>query len=282
MRGHATLYVPGTDHAGIATQSVVEKQLAKQTPPVSRHDLGRDKFLEQVWAWKGEYGGKICNQLRRLGSSVDWSRERFTMDDRCAKAVTEAFVRFHDAGIMYRASRLVNWSCALKSAISDLEVDHLELTGGEYRAVPGHDPAKKYQFGMFTEFAYDVLGADGTTTGEQVVVATTRLETMLGDVAVAVHPDDARYAHLVGKKLKHPFFPQRDVVVVADGELVDMDKGTGCVKVTPAHDPKDYECGKRHGLPFMTIFTLDGRVVAEGAARASHEGFLRARVDHGV
>ena len=263
MRGHATLYVPGTDHAGIATQSVVEKQLAKQHPPVSRHDLGRDKFLEQVWAWKGEYGGKICNQLRRLGSSVDWSRERFTMDDRCAKAVTEAFVRFHDAGIMYRASRLVNWSCALKSAISDLEVDHLELAGGEYRAVPGHDPAKKYQFGMFTEFAYDVLGADGKATGEQVVVATTRLETMLGDVAVAVHPDDARYAHLVGKKLKHPFFPQRDVVVVADGELVDMDKGTGCVKVTPAHDPKDYECGKRHGLPFMTIFTLDGRVVAE-------------------
>ena len=141
--------------------------LAKQSPPVSRHDLGREKFLEHVWAWKGQYGSRICTQLRRLGSSVDWSRERFTMDDRCAKAVTEAFVRFHEAGIMYRASRLVNWSCALKSAISDLEVDHLELNGGELRTVPGHG-STKYQFAMFTEFAYKVIGSD-----EEVVVATT-------------------------------------------------------------------------------------------------------------
>ncbi len=255
MRGDATLYVPGTDHAGIATQSVVEKMLAKQSPPVSRHDLGREKFLEHVWAWKGQYGSRICTQLRRLGSSVDWSRERFTMDDRCAKAVTEAFVRFHEAGIMYRASRLVNWSCALKSAISDLEVDHLELNGGELRTVPGHG-STKYQFAMFTEFAYKVIGSD-----EEVVVATTRLETMLGDVAVAVHPKDPRYTHLHGKKLRHPFFPSREVTVVTDDILVDMEKGTGCVKVTPAHDPHDYDCGKRHSLPFMTIFSLDGRVV---------------------
>jgi valyl-tRNA synthetase len=193
--------------------------------------------------------------LRRLGSSVDWSRERFTMDDRCAKAVTEAFVRFHEAGIMYRASRLVNWSCALKSAISDLEVDHLELNGGELRTVPGHG-STKYQFAMFAEFAYKVVDSD-----EEVVVATTRLETMLGDVAVAVHPKDPRYKHLHGKKLRHPFFPSREVTVVTDDILVDMAKGTGCVKVTPAHDPHDYECGKRHSLPFMTIFSLDGRVV---------------------
>ena len=257
MRGDATLYVPGTDHAGIATQSVVEKMLAKQTPPVSRHDLGRDKFLEHVWAWKGQYGSRICTQLRRLGSSVDWSRERFTMDDRCAKAVTEAFVRFHESGIMYRASRLVNWSCALKSAISDLEVDHLELTGGEMRTVPGHG-STKYQFAMFTEFAYKVIGSD-----EEVVVATTRLETMLGDVAVAVHPKDPRYTHLHGKKLRHPFFPDREVTVITDDILVDMDKGTGCVKVTPAHDPHDYDCGKRHSLPFMTCLSLDGKIVNE-------------------
>jgi valyl-tRNA synthetase len=222
---------------------------------VSRHDLGREKFLEHVWAWKGQYGSRICTQLRRLGSSVDWSRERFTMDDRCAKAVTEAFVRFHEAGIMYRASRLVNWSCALKSAISDLEVDHLELNGGELRTVPGHG-STKYQFAMFAEFAYKVVDSD-----EEVVVATTRLETMLGDVAVAVHPKDPRYKHLHGKKLRHPFFPSREVTVVTDDILVDMAKGTGCVKVTPAHDPHDYECGKRHSLPFMTIFSLDGRVV---------------------
>ena len=222
------------------------------------------KVPGHVWAWKGQYGSRICTQLRRLGSSVDWSRERFTMDERCAKAVTEAFVRFHEAGIMYRASRLVNWSCALKSAISDLEVDHLELNGGELRTVPGHGTTK-YQFAMFTEFAYKVVGSD-----EEVVVATTRLETMLGDVAVAVHPKDPRYKHLHGKKLKHPFFPSREVTVVTDDILVDMAKGTGCVKVTPAHDPHDYDCGKRHALPFMTIFSLDGRVVNQVYAVFGH------------
>lgn len=263
MHGHATLYVPGTDHAGIATQTVVEKQLAKQTPPVSRHDLGRDKFLEQVWAWKQQYGTRICRQLRRLGSSVDWSRERFTMDPMCARAVTEAFVRLREANLLYRATRLVNWSCALKSAISDLEVEYIELNGGEWRAVPNHTSHSTYQFGIFTEFAYKVIDEDGKETGDEVVVATTRLETMLGDVAVAVHPQDKRYAHLHGMRVRHPFFPGRQIKIVLDEVLVDMDLGTGCVKITPAHDPNDYECGKRHNLPFISIFSVDGTVVGQ-------------------
>ncbi|KAJ1461257.1 tRNA synthetases class I-domain-containing protein [Pelagophyceae sp. CCMP2097] len=261
MRGDATLYVPGTDHAGIATQSVVEKQLAKLKPPVSRHDLGRDKFLEKVWEWKEQYGSRIYKQLRRLGSSVDWSRERFTMDSTCAAAVTEAFAKLHENGRVYRANRLVNWSSALKSAISDLEVDHVELEGRTWRAVPGHSNQPTYEFGTFTSFAYKVIDAAGAYTGEEVVVATTRLETMLGDPAVAVHPEDARYKHLHGARLRHPFFPEREMKVVTDSILVDMEKGTGCVKITPAHDANDYECGKRHGLPFVTIFTLDGAVV---------------------
>ncbi|KAJ8598262.1 hypothetical protein CTAYLR_005497 [Chrysophaeum taylorii] len=262
MRGDATLYVPGTDHAGIATQSVVEKQLAKQS--VSRHDLGREKFLEKVWEWKEQYGSRICRQLRRLGSSVDWGRERFTMDPMCAKAVTEAFVRLHERGLVYRASRLVNWSVALKSAISDLEVEYVELEGGEWRSVPNHAEEASYQFGMFTEFAYKVIDDEsGVETGDEVVVATTRLETMLGDVAVAVHPRDPRYERLHGKRVRHPFFPSRRVDIILDDVLVDMTLGTGCVKITPAHDPNDYECGKRHDLRFITILDVDGRIVSE-------------------
>mmetsp|Transcript_6955 Transcript_6955/g.10360 ORF Transcript_6955/g.10360 Transcript_6955/m.10360 type:complete len:1106 (-) Transcript_6955:479-3796(-) len=262
MRGDATLYVPGTDHAGIATQSVVEKQLAKQNPPVSRHDLGREQFINQVWKWKEQYGSRICQQLRRLASSVDWNRERFTMDPVCAHAVTEAFVQLHDAGLMYRDSRLINWSCSLKSAISDLEVDYIELEGADKRTVPGHPKDKQYEFGMFTEFAYKVIDPKTRKpTGDEVIVATTRLETMLGDVAVAVHPNDPRYKKLHGMQLLHPFFPHRQMDIILDDILVDMNLGTGCVKITPAHDPNDYECGKRHSLPFITIFSRDGTVV---------------------
>ena len=186
MKGDHTLYVPGTDHAGIATQTIVEKQLRKMENK-TRFDLGREKFLERVWEWKNEYGGSICNQIRQLGSSVDWSREAFTMDAKCSRAVTEAFVRFHKAGIIKRDKRLVNWSCALKSAISNIEVEKIDIEGGAMFAVPGHTKREKYQFGMFTEFAYKLKpGQAGVKDGEEIVVATTRLETMLGDTAVAV------------------------------------------------------------------------------------------------
>eukprot|EP00937_MAST-01D_sp_MAST-1D-sp2_P004645 g4645.t1 len=271
MCGRPTLWLPGTDHAGIATQSVVEKKLLKEEG-LTRLDLGREGFLKRVWDWKHKYGSHITKQLRLLGCSVDWSRECFTMDDKLSVAVREAFVRFYDAGIIYRRTRLVNWSCRLKTAISDLEVEYIDLKKRTMMSVVGHDPAKKYEFGCLTSFAYKVAGDDGKATDEEIVVATTRLETMLGDTAVAVHPDDPRYAHLHGKKLVHPFVAGRDVVVITDAELVDMDFGTGAVKITPAHDPNDYECGKRHGLAEITILNGDGTINSHGG---EFEGMMR-------
>lgn len=235
----------------------------------NRHDLGREEFVKKVWEWKNDYGNKITTQLRSLGSSVDWSRERFTMDDMLSKAVVEAFNRFHEKGLLYRADRLGNWSCALKSAISDIEVDYLELEGRTYLEVKSHmqggrkgnpdDPKGRYEFGTLTSFAYPVEDSD-----EHLVVATTRLETMLGDTAVAVHPEDARYKHLHGKHVIHPF-SNRKIPIVTDAELVDMSFGTGAVKITPAHDPNDYECGKRHNLEFITMLTPDGTINENGA-----------------
>ena len=246
----------GTDHAGIATQSVVEKMIMKQDGK-TRHDLGREKFVKKVWEWKADYGNKITTQLRSLGSSVDWSRERFTMDDMLSKAVIEAFNRFHEKGLLYRANRLGNWSCALKSAISDIEVDYIDLEGRTFLEVKTHkgnpkDEKGRYEFGTLTSFAYQIEGSD-----EQLIVATTRLETMLGDTAVAVHPEDDRYKHLHGKMLIHPFV-DRKIPIITDSELVDMSFGTGAVKITPAHDPNDYQCGKRHNLDFITVLTPDG------------------------
>jgi valyl-tRNA synthetase len=219
----------GTDHAGIATQSVVEKMLQKSEGK-TRHDLGREKFVEKVWEWKTEYGDRITTQLRSLGSSVDWSRERFTMDEMLSKAVVEAFYQLHSKGLLYRAMRLGNWSCALKSAISDIEVDYLELTGRTYLEVKSHpgnpnDPKGRYEFGTLTSFAYPVEGSE-----EHIVVATTRLETMLGDTAVAVHPEDPRYVHLHGKYVIHPFNGRR-IPIITDAQLVDMSFGTGAVKI---------------------------------------------------
>jgi valyl-tRNA synthetase len=270
MQGHATLYVPGTDHAGIATQSVVEKMLMKDSG-LNRHDLGREKFIEKVWEWKEEYGNKITTQLRSLGSSVDWSRERFTMDTMCNKAVIEAFNQLHEKGLLYRDMRLGNWSCALKSAISDIEVDYIDLEGRTYLEVKTHkgnpnDKQGRYEFGVLTSFAYPVENSD-----EKIVVATTRLETMLGDTAVAVHPDDPRYTHLHGKFLIHPFNGRR-IPIVTDGVLVDMNFGTGAVKITPAHDPNDYECGKRQNLEFITVLTPDGAINHNGS---QFEGMMR-------
>jgi len=258
MNGKVTLWVPGTDHAGIATQSVVEKRLKKEEN-LSRHDLGREKFVERVWEWKKEFGGKITNQIRCLAASVDWNREAFTMDANLSAAVTEAFVRFHEDGILYRDTRLINWSCSLQSAISDIEVDKIELKGKEYLAVPGHTLKATYEFGVITSFAYKVHGSE---SDEEIVVATTRLETMLGDSAVAVHPDDERYKKFHGKFLKHPFI-DRLIPIITDDILVKMDFGTGAVKVTPAHDPNDYATGKRHGLDFHVMLTMDGKMTPD-------------------
>ncbi|CAG2100961.1 unnamed protein product [Medioppia subpectinata] len=250
MCGRTTLWNPGCDHAGISTQIVVEKQLWRQNK-TTRHDLGRERFVEEVWKWKNEKGDKIYDQLRSLGTSVDWSRATFTMDPKMCRAVTEAFVTLHEQGLIYRSNRLVNWSCTLRSAISDIEVDKIELTGRTLMSVPGYD--QKVEFGVLIKFAYKVDGSD-----EEIVVATTRIETMLGDSAVAVHPTDARYTHLHGKQVVHPLLG-RKIPIVCD-DFVDMSFGTGAVKITPAHDPNDYEVGKRHNLPFINIITESGLI----------------------
>jgi valyl-tRNA synthetase len=268
MHGRPTMWLPGTDHAGIATQTVVEKRLKKERG-VSRHDLGREGFVKEVWSWKETYGNRITEQLRHLGVSTDWSREAFTMDDKLSVAVREAFVRLHEQGLIYRDNRLVNWCCTLRSAISDIEVEYIELEKRTKLAVPGHNPEMKYEFGCLTSFAYKVVGSE---TDEEIVVATTRPETMLGDSAVAVHPEDARYKHLHGRLLQHPFFPDRQIPVITDAELVDMSFGTGAVKITPAHDPNDFICGKKHGLKFITVISEDGKINENGG---EFSGLLR-------
>ncbi|MEQ4563571.1 MAG: valine--tRNA ligase, partial [Acinetobacter sp.] len=243
MMGKNTLWQPGTDHAGIATQMVVERQLAAQN--VSRHDLGREQFIDKVWEWKEQSGGTITKQIRRLGSSVDWSRERFTMDDGLSNAVKEVFVQLHEQGLIYRGKRLVNWDPKLQTALSDLEVESVEEKGSLWHF--------KYFFedkSLKTQDGHDFL-----------VVATTRPETLLGDTAVAVHPEDERYAHLIGKNIVLPI-TSRLVPIVAD-EYVEKDFGTGCVKITPAHDFNDYDLGKRHDLPIINIFNKNAEVLAE-------------------
>lgn len=272
MQGHNTLWVPGLDHAGIATQVVVEKQL-KKTQGLSRHDLGREKFVEKVWEWKEQYGGKILEQLRALGTSLDWSRLRFTLDEMCQKAVLEAFVRMHQKKIIYRDNRLVSWSCALKSAISSIEVDHTEVTGSTLVNVPGYDG--KVEIGVIHSFSYQVKDSD-----EKLTVATTRIETMLGDVAVAVNSKDPRYTHLHGKELIHPFIPDRKIVVITDDTLVDMAFGTGAVKITPAHDPNDNACGMRHNLPCINILDDEGKMNANAGDKyfGMHRFAVRERI----
>ncbi|XP_013380246.1 valine--tRNA ligase [Lingula anatina] len=253
MRGETTLWNPGCDHAGIATQVVVEKKLMREKGQ-SRHDLGREKFVDEVWKWKNEKGDNIYHQLRKMGSSFDWERACFTMDPKLCIAVKEAFVRLHEEGIIYRSTRLVNWSCTLNSAISDIEVDKKEITGRTPLPVPGYKD--KVEFGVLVSFAYKVVDSD-----EEVVVATTRIETMLGDSAVAVHPSDERYKHLHGKYVQHPFC-DRKMPIVCD-EFVDMNFGTGAVKITPAHDHNDYDVGKRHNLDFITIIDDSGNICGD-------------------
>jgi valyl-tRNA synthetase len=231
MKGRNTLWLPGTDHSGIAVQTILEKQLKAEGK--TRYDLGREKFLERAWQWKAESGGTIVNQLRRLGVSVDWSRERFTLDEGSSRAVLEAFVRLYEEGLIYRGKYLVNWCPASQSAVSDLEVENQEVNGHLWH------------------FRYPFTDGSG-----YVEVATTRPETMLGDTAVAVNPNDDRYRHLINKTLKLPIIG-REIPVIGD-ELVDPAFGTGCVKVTPAHDPNDFEMGQRHQLPFINIMNKDG------------------------
>ena len=233
MKGHNTLWQPGTDHAGIATQMVVERQL--NADGKTRHDLGRDKFIDRIWDWKEESGGNITRQLRRLGSSLDWSRERFTMDDGLSDAVQEVFVKLHEEGLIYRGKRLVNWDPVLHTAVSDLEVISEEENGSLWH------------------MRYPLTDGSG-----YLVVATTRPETMLGDSAVAVHPDDERYQAMIGKTITLPLVG-REIPIIAD-DYVDMEFGTGCVKITPAHDFNDYEMGKRHELAMFNILTIDAAI----------------------
>lgn len=263
MTGARVVWVPGTDHAGIATQTVVEKRLMKERG-LTRQELGREDFVKEAFRWKNDYRDRIVSQLQRMGSSLDWSRERFTMDEDYSKAVVEAFCRLHEKGLLYRDNRIVNWCCALQSTISDLEVEHVELSGMTKRSVPGYE--RMVQFGEMIHFSYPVVGSN-----ERITVATTRIETMLGDVAVAVHPEDPRYQHLHGAHVEHPFSGKL-LPIVTDAELVDMELGTGAVKVTPAHDPNDFLCGQRNGLPVENLLLEDGSL---GPAAGQFAGLKR-------
>ena len=247
MKGRDTLWQPGTDHAGIATQMVVERQMAAEG--LTRHDLGREKFIERVWNWKAESGGTITRQLRRLGASPDWARERFTLDDGLSEAVRKVFVDLYKQGLIYRDKRLVNWDPKLHTAISDLEV--------EQRPTQGH----------LWHLKYPIEGEEGRF----ITVATTRPETMLADTAVAVHPEDERYTGLIGKKVRLPI-ADRLIPIVADLHS-DPEKGSGAVKITPAHDFNDFEVGKRHDLPMINIFDRDAKL--NEAAPADYQGMDR-------
>ena len=263
MQGRNTLWQPGTDHAGIATQMVVERQLAADG--IGRHDLGREKFLEKVWEWKEQSGGTITRQIRRLGSSVDWSRERFTMDDGLSESVKEAFVRLHKDGLIYRGKRLVNWDTKFHTAISDLEVEN-------------HD-----EKGSLWNLRYPLADGNKTADGKDyLIVATTRPETMLGDSAVAVNPSDERYQALIGTFVELPLVGRR-IPIIAD-DYCDPEFGTGCVKITPAHDFNDYEVGKRHNLPLLNIFDKNAAVLAQvqafnidGSVNSDIDGSLPAQ-----
>ena len=257
MQGRRALWLPGTDHAGIATQMMVERQLAEEGK--TRQELGREKFVDRVWEWRRHYGGAILSQMKRLGASVDWQREYFTMDENLSVAVREAFVRLHEQGLIYRGAYIVNWCPRCQTAISDLEVVHQE------------------QKGHLWEIRYPVLDAEGKDSGEFLTVATTRPETMLGDVAVAIHPEDERYLHLHGKKLRLPLSGPdqtgREIPIILD-EWVSRDFGTGAVKVTPAHDPNDFAMGQRHNLPSINVMDDQGKINAEGGAYAGLDRYV--------
>ena len=245
MQGYNTLWQPGTDHASIATEVKIIEALKEEG--IEKEDLGREKFLERAWEWKEEYGGTIVSQLKKLGSACDWDRERFTMDEGCSKAVEEVFIKLYEKGYIYKGSRIINWCPVCQTSISDAEVEHVD------------------QAGHFWHIKYPVAGTD-----DYLEIATTRRETMLGDTAVAVHPDDERYTHLVGKMLELPLCG-RQIPIVAD-EYVDKEFGTGAVKITPAHDPNDFEVGRRHGLPVINVMNDDATINENGGR---YEGMER-------
>jgi len=254
MQGYAALWVPGTDHAGIATQNVVERELAKED--ISRHDLGRERFIEQVWEWKGKSGNRITEQMRTMGFSTDWTRERFTFDEGLSDAVRKVFVSLYNEGLIYRGNRIINWCPRCHTAISEIEVEHED------------------EVGELTHIKYPFVEGDGYIT-----VATTRPETMLGDTAVAVHPDDDRYRDAVGRMIRLPLL-DREIPVVAD-EGVELEFGTGAVKVTPAHDPLDFEIGQRHGLEEIQVIDTEARITAHGGQFAGQDRFeAREAVRH--
>lgn len=243
MQGYNALWQPGTDHASIATEVKIIQKLKEEG--IDKHDLGREKFLERAWEWKKEYGGRIIEQLKKLGSSCDWDRERFTMDEGCNKAVTEVFVKMHEKGYIYKGARIVNWCPVCNTSISDAEVEYQE------------------QAGHFWHIKYPLMNEDGTpSTTEFLTFATTRPETMLGDTAVAIHPDDERYTHLHGRKVLLPIVNR--VIPIVEDAYVDREFGTGVVKITPAHDPNDFEVGKRHDLPVINILNDDATINKNG------------------
>lgn len=243
MQGYNALWQPGTDHASIATEVKIIQKLKEEG--IDKHDLGREKFLERAWEWKKEYGGRIIGQLKKLGSSCDWDRERFTMDEGCNKAVTEVFVKMHEKGYIYKGARIVNWCPVCNTSISDAEVEYQE------------------QAGHFWHIKYPLMNEDGTpSTTEFLTFATTRPETMLGDTAVAIHPDDERYTHLHGRKVLLPIVNR--VIPIVEDAYVDREFGTGVVKITPAHDPNDFEVGKRHDLPVIDILNDDATINKNG------------------
>ncbi|MEG0753101.1 MAG: class I tRNA ligase family protein, partial [Angelakisella sp.] len=241
MQGYSALWLPGTDHASIATEAKIVNAMAEEG--LTKEDLGRDKFLERAWEWKAKYGGRIVEQLKKLGSSCDWERERFTLDEGCNKAVNEVFVRLYNKGLIYRGERIINWCPHCLTSISDAEVEFQE------------------QAGHFWHIRYPIVGTD-----RFLEVATTRPETMLGDTAVAVNPEDERYADLVGKMLLLPLV-NKEIPIIADS-YVEKDFGTGCVKITPAHDPNDFEVGQRHDLPIINVMNEDGTINANGGVYA--------------
>ena len=247
MQGYEALWQPGTDHAAIATEVKVIAKLKEQG--IEKEDIGREEFLKHAWAWKDEYGSRIINQLKKLGASADWDRERFTMDEGCSKAVEEVFMRLYKKGFIYKGSRIINWCPVCQTSISDAEVEHVD------------------QEGHFWHINYPIVGEEG----KFVEIATTRPETLLGDTAVAVNPEDERYKHLIGKMLKLPL-TDREIPVIADA-YVDKEFGTGCVKITPAHDPNDFEVGKRHNLPEINILKDDGTINEKGGKYAGMDRY---------
>ncbi|PZC72496.1 hypothetical protein B5X24_HaOG211093 [Helicoverpa armigera] len=252
--GHNVLWLPGIDHAGIATQGVVERYLQTRQD-ISRYDIGREKFLQEVWKWKEKHGNTICNQLKTLGCSLDWSRETFTMDQRHTHAVNTAFINLFNKGLIYRKKALVNWCSTLNSTVSDIEVENVTINGPKDINVPGYESPIK--FGLMYHFAYRVFESK-----EEVVVATTMPETMLGDTAIAVHPKDERYTHLAGKKVWHPF--RNCTIPVIFDDFVDMEVGTGAVKLTPAHSKIDYEVAKQHNIPLLEVIDENGKMKNSG------------------